>query len=66
MAYGKGEQLEPGLFKKLLWNPDKPWKIQGTTWRRWSKKMKVRQERRRARLNPECIPEYKTYDGWEC
>ena len=65
MGYGKGEQLEPGLFKKLLWNTDKPWKVQDTTRRRWSKKMKVRRERRRANINPECIPEYKEYDGWE-
>ena len=29
------------------------------------KQMKNRKERRRARQNSECWPEYKRYDGWE-
>ena len=65
MGYGKGEQLEPDVYKELFWNPDKPWQIQKTMWRKWHKKMKVRRERRRAKLNPECTPEYKRFDGWE-
>ena len=65
MGYGIGEQLGPGLWKQLLWNPDKPWQIQGSTWRKWYKKTKTRRERRRANVNPECSPEYKRFHGWE-
>jgi len=65
MGYGVGEQLEPGLWKQVLWNPEKPWQKQITTWRRYPKKMKIRRERRRAKLNPECQPWYKRFYGWE-
>ena len=64
MAYGIGEQLEPDVWKVVFWNPEKPWKTQKTR-RRWHKKAKIRRERRRARLNVNCNPEYKRYMGWE-
>ena len=59
-----GEQIEPNLFKRVFWNPKKPWKIQRTMWRRYPKIIKVRSERRRAKQDPECQPLYKKYDGW--
>jgi hypothetical protein len=65
MSYGLGEQLEPGFYKKVLWNPSKPWQKQQTAWRSWYKKTKIRRERRRAKADPECFPEYKRYWGWE-
>ena len=63
MGYGMGEQLEPKFWKQVFWNPDKPWQMQKTMWRRWSKKAKIRKERRRARINAECEPEYKRFYG---
>ena len=33
--------------------------------RRANKKNKIRKERRRAKKNPECDPQYRKYDGWE-
>ena len=65
MGFGLGEQLEPGMWKQIVWNPDKPWQIQNSSWRRWYKKTKTRRERRRAKTNPECFPEYKRFHGWE-
>jgi hypothetical protein len=65
MGYGLGEQLEADIRKNIPWNPEKPWQGQKTTWRRYSKVMKARRERRRGRLNPECPPEYRRFHGWE-
>jgi len=65
MGFGIGEQLEPNVQKTLLWNSDKPWKVQDTRWRGFAKKGKVRRERRRVKLDPLCIPEYKRFKGWE-
>ena len=64
MSFGLGEQLEP-FYKGEVWNEDKPWQIQGTTWRKYGKQMKARRERRRAKRNPECDPEYKRFKGYE-
>ena len=33
--------------------------------RRLSKKSKIREERRKAKLDPECQPTYNKYEGWE-
>ena len=65
MAYGIGEQLEPDVYKVVFWNPEKPWQVQKTMWRRYCKKSKVRRERRRTKLDVDCNPEYKRYKGWE-
>ena len=65
MAFGVGEQLEAGLFKRTVWNKDKPWQVQGTAWRRYYKTQKARSERRRAKQDPECQPWYKRFKGWE-
>jgi len=32
---------------------------------KWDKVKKHRIERRRAKRNPECIPRYRKYKGWE-
>lgn len=34
-------------------------------WHSYLKKLKRRTERRRAKRNPECIPAYKKYRGYE-
>jgi hypothetical protein len=39
--------------------------MQDTRWRKWYKKTKTRRERRRAKRNPECTPEYKRFWDWE-
>lgn len=43
-------------------------KADGTGWdircRVFLKRRKARSERRRARLNPECVPGYGRYRGW--
>jgi hypothetical protein len=66
MGYGIGEQLEGGItWQKLVKNSDKPWKIQKTQWRGYAKRLKAKRERRRARLDPECAPEYKRFRGYE-
>jgi len=65
MSWGTPEQLEPGLWKQICWNPKKPWQIQGTQWRKLYKMAKNRRERRRVKLDVECVPEYKKYKGYE-
>ena len=66
VAYGLGEQLEPNIWKQLCWDSRKPWRKRSrSAWRGYYKAMKNRRERRRARLNPKCVPEYKRYKGWE-
>jgi len=37
----------------------------GRTYHAWLKKKKNKVERRRARLNPEAVPQYGRYSGWE-
>jgi len=65
MAYGLGEQLASDFSKVIFWNPKKPWKKQKTQWRGWHKKTKVRIERHRAKIDPECQPLYNCFKGWE-
>ena len=66
MSYGLCNQLEPDLWKQISWNPDMPWRMRRrSNWRGFEKKAKVRVERRRAKLNPECPPYYKRFSGWE-
>jgi hypothetical protein len=36
-----------------------------TSYRQFLKRTKARTERRRARLNPECLPAYGRYHGWQ-
>ena len=57
------EQLEPDLWKQTHWNPNKPWKIQKTMWRKAYKTVKVRAERHRAKQDPECQPLYRQFYG---
>ncbi len=33
--------------------------------RRWEKKCKLRKERRRSKRDPQCVPLYRKYKGWE-
>lgn len=37
----------------------------GGSWHRCIKKKKLRNERRRAKRNPECQPAYRKYSGYE-
>jgi len=34
-------------------------------YREWLKKSKIRSERRKAKVDPECQPTYNKYQGWE-
>ena len=65
MSWGIVEQLEPGLWKQVCWNPEKPWQVQKTQWRKLNKIARARRERRRVKLDVECVPEYKRYNGHE-
>jgi hypothetical protein len=42
----------------------KPYRINRSS-KAWDKKAKHRTERRRAKLDPECITAYRRYSGWE-
>lgn len=60
MAYGKSEQ------RGTCWYPneDKPWRMKRRSgFSSQLKRNKHKVERRRAKINPECAPEYKTYCG---
>jgi hypothetical protein len=54
MSYGRGEKIER--------NFDNP---KSRKSRKEEKKHKHQRERRRAKEDPECLPEYRKYDGWE-
>lgn len=59
-AGGRGEQIERELDylfhskRKVVQHSHKK-----------HKKRKLRTERRRAKKDPECLPEYRRYNGWE-
>lgn len=59
----RAQQIE----KELDWQSatdwgDKPWGIKKRS-HRYEKDLQHRRERRRAKHDPECGPEYKKYDG---
>jgi hypothetical protein len=43
----------------------KHWKVLRKHGQKYYKKVINRSERRKANINPECIPSYKQYYGWE-
>ncbi len=45
--------------------PVKPWKVRNTRSRAFTKTVKHRGERHRAKLDPEVQPLYRKYHGWE-
>jgi len=60
MAYGDGDQIE----KKFDYEFDsKRGLVQHS--HKIDKLFKARKERRRARRDPECVPMYRRYFGWE-
>lgn len=65
MGVGLGEQIESMRTWELI-RRDSP-----TPWReiaescRLRKTTKLRRERRRARLDPECLPQYRRYRGYQ-
>ena len=60
MAVGSGDQIERQLDYDLA---SKRGLVQHS--HKIDKQMKNRKERRRARHDPECQPEYKRFYGWE-
>ena len=62
MSVGRGYQFESDL--EYVIKGKKPWGMLRNS-HRFEKAKKNRRERRRARLNPECIPEYNKYYGYE-
>lgn len=63
MAIGKGEQIESHLSAVFL-KEDKPWsEIRKSN--KQNKAHKHRRERRRVKEDPDCIPEYRKYKGYE-
>jgi hypothetical protein len=68
MATGLGEQID----RKMVhgWEQEerkeKPWIVLRKRSRTaYMKTTKNRKERHRARINPECVPTYGKYKGWE-
>ena len=57
MALGKGEQIENEMHRTGRHG-------ECNHSARLQKQMKHRVERRRAKQNPECDPEYRRYSGW--
>ena len=60
MSAGLGNQIE----RKLEHRFRSRWGIVYTS-KKWLKKLKLRAERRRAKLNPEYPPAYRKYSGWD-
>lgn len=56
MGYGLIEQRE---------SRSAPYAWRKSKYSRWLKKAKARAERRRAKRNPESVPGYGRYSGWE-
>ena len=60
----------PNWYWALI-HPDKTLRRKWRKWRNGRKGRKIyrqkscRAERRKARMDPECIPTYKQYSGWE-
>jgi hypothetical protein len=57
MGLGKGEQMQ-----NLLKSRSRDGKSRTSL--RFIKRMKNRRERRCARRDPECVPQYRKYCGW--
>lgn len=63
MAIGLTEQAEPGTTVMLA-TLRKPWAAVRKS-RKWIKAKKHRRERARAKVDPECMAQYRRYHGWE-
>lgn len=63
MSAGLTVQLEPHLFYRLT--RDTPWKRSRSRYGQLVKKRQHRNERQRAKLDPECLPCYRKYRGYE-
>jgi len=59
MAVGNGDQIEKNLDYIF---DSKRGIVQHS--HKFDKQIKTRKERRRAKQNPECQPEYKRFHGW--
>ena len=55
MSLGKAEQIDKGPLRKFL---------KKCRQKKYHRKLKVRTERRRAKRDPECNPQYNKYKGW--
>jgi hypothetical protein len=65
MSAGLGEQIESlRTFELLRRESDTPWREVSQSCR-YRKVVKLRRERRRAKHNPECPPQYRRYRGYE-
>ena len=63
MAIGRGEKFENKSTFEMV-KRVKPWSINRKS-HKIAKRFKSKRERHRARLRPECFPEYKRYHGYE-
>ena len=65
MAAGLGEQIEGRLTHLMVTSfGEKPW-VQNRASNKRNKIEKHRRERRRGRQDPECLPEYRRFAGYE-
>jgi hypothetical protein len=63
MSVGRGEQIERRMQHLIA--PSDFWKRVRRQSCKQIKKWKNRRERRAANINPEVLPEYRKYKGWE-
>lgn len=66
MSYGKPEQ--PDSPRSVRWGnqfKNNYHKQRHYRWFKVAKKFQLRRERRRAKADPECVPEYGMYCGYE-
>lgn len=63
MSIGLQDQIERGDIQETFCKAH-PWsEIKNS--HKWGKAMKHRRERYRAKQDPECLPQYRKFKGWE-
>jgi hypothetical protein len=64
MSVGMREQFESGK-SPIFNNPKKPWQVARKQGRKLEKRLKHQAERRKAKADPEAVPAYRRYCGYE-
>jgi len=65
MSYGVGDQIERKLTARMYEGLPAWRQPRRSAYTSYLKLAKHRRERRRAKLDVECIPQYRRYKGWE-
>lgn len=62
MSIGHCDQIERSI--QTVFCKPHPWSTVKNS-HKWDKAMKHKRERQRAKVDPECQPEYRRFKGWE-